>query len=199
MGKGKKVVSRLLGTILTLVFSLCAMLLFIVLGVVTTYSAEVSLLGHTTTYVVAVMVTAVFAIFGGKESDVKSLSYLFIDGEQQGDPTEISLGELSFNLDYFALIALILAIVGLVLFLVFYRNKLLAFIGGALSFVAAILGGFQSLTFGFVNPDFVEVFNTIGKYTGGSITYIGVGGICFAVILGLTSIWMMIHAAKIKK
>lgn len=199
MGKGKKVLGRLFATILVSVFMVVAVILMLSFGPCPTLYAEGKLTSNT--YVILLAVVGFYGIFGGTDISTKwSLTVTGSDGTQNGSTNDTTI---SLAMDYYALIALILVVLAVVVFLIFYRNKIVGVITGILCLGGAILGGCESLTFSAVNgslQETLESLNALGiAFNNVQYVVLGIGSICFAVIMGIIAIYMIVHALRLKK
>lgn len=204
MGKAKKsFLGRLIASILVLILIIVALGLILFISPVPTLYAKGGLTGYT--YVVTLAIAGIYCIIGGKDIEGSYIIGIFDkDNNQVGDTITSEVTLSSLGVDYFVIIGLCLVIVGTILFLIFYRNKGLTLIGGFFTLAGAILGGFQTLTFASINESFAsdlkEAASVVSAlFSESNYSIVSIGSICFAVIAGLVAIYMIVHAARIKK
>lgn len=204
MGKAKKsFLGRLIASILVLILIIVALGLILFISPVPTLYAKGGLTGYT--YIVTLAIAGIYCIIGGKDIEGSYIIGIFDkDNNQVGDTITSEVTLSSLGVDYFVIIGLCLVIVGTILFLIFYRNKGLTLIGGFFTLAGAILGGFQTLTFASINESFASDLKNAASavsalFSESNYSIVSIGSICFAVISGLVAIYMIVHAARIKK
>lgn len=203
MGKVKKGLGRIFGSLFVLIFILAALFLILFISPVPTLTAKGSLTGYT--YISTLAIAGISCIFGGSEIEGSYIIAVFDSNNNQvGETQTISTTLSSLGCDYYVIIAMCLVIVGAILFLIFYRNKALGLISGFMTLAGAILGGFQTLTFGLVNQSFASDLESAASvvsalFSESSYSIVSIGSICFAILAGIIGIYMIVHAARLKK
>lgn len=191
--------SRVIISAIVVVLALVAILTTLFIPTSINYIIEMSILGFSTSALMCVFIPGINAIFGGSGTATYSTT---INGEISEESYEFNFENLAF--DYVTLIALIVVLLGVILFVCCYRNKKLCLLSLGLQLIGICFVAAQSGFFGIFNADFIANQSVTGDALNGlgsadfSTSIIGVGSIIGAVCLSVGFIFSMVHTLIMK-
>lgn len=200
MSKKKKggFISRLIWFVFIVGFFVLGIILFLStlpsVGVLVNYSKEWNV-GLTASLTFAIALKGFGALFGG-EVDEFAVSGSASLGELEGEVPDAAIpslgGELVFN--YVVLIGLILAVLGILIALLFFKKKSVSLVASLFIIAGAILLCIDSLLYVHINS---EALGFLKDAEGVSV--IDVPSLLLGIFSALSGITVFFHALTIKK
>ena len=186
-----KALGRTFWTIVSIVLLLVAVLCVFLISPQVVSRAEVTIFGTTALAVTTITFPPLSGIFGGNV-EMTSTVESFVNGEAVSDPI-VSTGQFQLNFDCLALIGVIRGVVGVLIAIIFYRNKILLGVSSLFTLESAVILGCQGLTFSLHNPDIATLVEQ-GTIEGLLETScISIGGIIFAVCMGILFLMSLVR------
>ena len=186
-----KALGRTFWTIISIVLLLVAVLCVLLLSPQVVSRAEITIVTMTALGIVTVTFPTFSGIFGGNVEFTLTTEF-YRNGEQVTDPI-VSTGQFQLNFDYFALIGVVLGVIGVLIAIIFYRKKALLGVSSLFTLASAVILGCQGLTFSFVNPDIATLVEQ-GTIEGLLETScFSVGGIIFAICMGILFLMSLVR------
>lgn len=189
-----KGLSRVIFTILMVVFMLVGVLCILIVSPAITVTAEVPLINTLT--VSALGLPPFLGLFGGESNELVMSVSTYLNGELLNEVvTEGILGEFVF--DYATFIGLIVGLVGSLLVIFLWRKKWGCLLGSGLTLIGTVLVALQGVFFDALNGTNLDgVFDSLpglGNLLNMNSMTVPVGGIICAVMFGLIFLIGFIH------
>lgn len=186
-GLSSKVV-LIISTAIFVIGLICFFAIYGVAGVTSINVVKTNALGKETSTTTTLMFAGLAALFGGDAKVSKSVSST-VEALNKGTT---DLGTLTLAFNYGTFIALMLVLVGFVLFVATYKNKLCQLVSTLLLVSGAIVLFCSGAIFAGINADTVEPFIKLHSAIGQQAT-IDIGSMILGISSGLIGLFNLFH------
>lgn len=186
-GLGSKVV-LIISTAIFVIGLICFFAIYGAAGVTSINVVKTNALGKETSTTTTLMFAGLAALFGGDAKASMSVSST-VEALNKGTT---DLGTLTLAFNYGTFIALMLVLVGFVLFVATYKNKLCQLVSTLLLVSGAIVLFCSGAIFAGINADTVEPFIKLHSAIGQQAT-IDIGSMILGISSGLIGLFNLFH------
>lgn len=186
-GLGSKVV-LIISTAIFVIGLICFFAIYGATGVTSINVVKTNALGKETSTTTTLMFAGLAALFGGDAKVSMSVSST-VEALNKGTT---DLGTLTLAFNYGTFIALMLVLVGFVLFVATYKNKLCQLVSTLLLVSGAIVLFCSGAIFAGINADTVEPFIKLHSAIGQQAT-IDIGSMILGISSGLIGLFNLFH------
>lgn len=186
-GLGSKVV-LIISTAIFVIGLICFFVIYGAAGVTSINVVKTNALGKETSTTTTLMFAGLAALFGGDAKVSMSVSST-VEALNKGTT---DLGTLTLAFNYGTFIALMLVLVGFVLFVATYKNKLCQLVSTLLLVSGAIVLFCSGAIFAGINADTVEPFIKLHSAIGQQAT-IDIGSMILGISSGLIGLFNLFH------
>lgn len=186
-GLGSKVV-LIISTAIFVIGLICFFTIYGAAGVTSINVVKTNALGKETSTTTTLMFAGLAALFGGDAKVSMSVSST-VEALNKGTT---DLGTLTLAFNYGTFIALMLVLVGFVLFVATYKNKLCQLVSTLLLVSGAIVLFCSGAIFAGINADTVEPFIKLHSAIGQQAT-IDIGSMILGISSGLIGLFNLFH------
>ncbi len=186
-GLGSKVV-LIISTAIFVIGLICFFAIYGAAGVTSINVVKTNALGKETSTTTTLMFAGLAALFGGDAKVSMSVSST-VEALNKGTT---DLGTLTLAFNYGTFIALMLVLVGFVLFVATYKNKLCQLVSTLLLVSGAIVLFCSGAIFAGINADTVEPFIKLHSAIGQQAT-IDIGSMILGISSGLIGLFNLFH------
>lgn len=186
-GLSSKVV-LIISTAIFVIGLICFFAIYGVAGVTSINVVKTNALGKETSTTTTLMFAGLAALFGGDAKVSMSVSST-VEALNKGTT---DLGTLTLTFNYGTFIALMLVLVGFVLFVATYKNKLCQLVSTLLLVSGAIVLFCSGAIFAGINADTVEPFIKLHSAIGQQTT-IDIGSMILGISSGLIGVFNLFH------
>lgn len=186
-GLSSKVV-LIISTAIFVIGLICFFAIYGVAGVTSINVVKTNALGKETSTTTTLMFVGLAALFGGDAKVSMSVSST-VEALNKGTT---DLGTLTLTFNYGTFIALMLVLVGFVLFVATYKNKLCQLVSTLLLVSGAIVLFCSGAIFAGINADTVEPFIKLHSAIGQQTT-IDIGSMILGISSGLIGVFNLFH------
>lgn len=186
-GLGSKVV-LIISTAIFVIGLICFFAIYGAAGVTSINVVKTNALGKETSTTTTLMFAGLAALFGGDAKVSMSVSST-VEALNKGTT---DLGTLTLTFNYGTFIALMLVLVGFVLFVATYKNKLCQLVSTLLLVSGAIVLFCSGAIFAGINADTVEPFIKLHSAIGQQTT-IDIGSMILGISSGLIGVFNLFH------